>query len=188
MEPHIVKMCTYQETSTEVWEYLQETYDQNQNFSYIYNLKQELQQIKQCNRTNNEYLAELKRKFEELKMYLPPTTDLKEIQKRAERDEIYLYLSGLDSSYENIRSHILLSTDLPSFKTMMAMIQREEARQRGMTGSQVKNSEEHEAQALSVKHYKPTFKKFQNPRPRERSTEEEKCSHCKKSSHIEVNC
>jgi hypothetical protein len=106
-------------------------------------------------------------------MYLLPTTDLKEIQKRAERDEIYLYLSGLDSSYESIRSHILLSVDLPSFKTVVVMIQREEARRRGMAGSQVKNSEEHEAQALLVKHYKHPFKKFQNPRPRERSTEEE---------------
>jgi hypothetical protein len=121
-------------------------------------------------------------------MYLLPTTDLKEIQKRAERGEIYLYLSGLDSSYESIRSHILLSADLPSFKIVMDMIQREEARRRGMTGSQVKNSEEHEAQALSVKHYKPPFKKFQNHRPRERSAEEEKCSHCKKSGHTEVNC
>jgi predicted CopG family antitoxin len=92
MEPHIAEMCTYQETATEVWEYLQETYDQNQNFSHIYNLKQELQQIKQGNRTNSEYLAELKRKLEELKMYLPPTTDHKEIQKRA-RVMRYIYTS-----------------------------------------------------------------------------------------------
>jgi gag-polypeptide of LTR copia-type len=45
-EPHIAEMCTYQETTTELWEHLQETYDQNQNFSHIYNLKHELQQIK----------------------------------------------------------------------------------------------------------------------------------------------
>jgi hypothetical protein len=57
-----------------------------------------------------------------------------------------------------------------------------------MDGSQIKNSEEHEAQALSVKHYKPQFKKFQNLRPRERSAEEDKCSYCKKLGHTEVNC
>jgi hypothetical protein len=67
-------------------------------------------------------------------MYLPPTTDLKEIQKRAERDEIYLYLSGLDSGYGSIRSHILLLVELPSFKIVVSMIQREEARRRGMDG------------------------------------------------------
>jgi hypothetical protein len=38
---------------------------------------------------------------------------------RAERDEIYLYLSGLDSSYESIRSHILLSVDLPPSKLLL---------------------------------------------------------------------
>jgi hypothetical protein len=113
-----------------VWDYLLETYDQNQNFSHIYNLKQKLSQIKQGNRTNSEYLAELRRKIEELKLYLPPTTDLKEIQKRAEQDKIYLYLSSLDPSYDSIRSHILLSADLPPFKTVVAMIQREEARRR----------------------------------------------------------
>jgi hypothetical protein len=64
-------------------------------------------------------LAELRRKLEELKLYFPPTTDPKEIQMRAERDEIYLYLSGLDSSYESIRSHILLSVDLPPSKLLL---------------------------------------------------------------------
>jgi hypothetical protein len=52
---------------------------QNQNFSHIYNLKQELTQIKQGNHTNGEYLTALRRKLKELKLYLPPTTDLKEI-------------------------------------------------------------------------------------------------------------
>jgi hypothetical protein len=46
MKPHIAEMFPYQETTAEVWEYLQETYNQTQNFSHIYNLKQELQQIK----------------------------------------------------------------------------------------------------------------------------------------------
>jgi gag-polypeptide of LTR copia-type len=132
MELYISEICTYQESAKEIWDYLQETYDQNQNFSHVYNLKQELTQIKQENLTNCEYLTELRRKLEELKLYMPPTTDLKEIYKRAERDEIYLYLSGLDESYENIRSHILLSVDLPPFKTVVVMIQREKARRRGM--------------------------------------------------------
>jgi hypothetical protein len=59
-------------------------------------------------------------------MYLPPTTDLKEIQNRAERDEIYLYFLGLDSSYEIIRSHILLLADLPSLKIVVTMTQGSE--------------------------------------------------------------
>jgi hypothetical protein len=67
---------------------------------------------------------------------------------------------GLGSSYKSIRSYILLSTDLPAFKTVVVMIQREETRRCGMAGSQAKNSEEHEVQALSVKHSKPPLKKF----------------------------
>jgi hypothetical protein len=61
-----------------MWNYLLETYDQNQNFSHIYNVKQEPSQIKQGNQINSEYLAELRRKIKELKL-LPPTADLKKM-------------------------------------------------------------------------------------------------------------
>jgi hypothetical protein len=39
MEPHISKICTYQESTKEVCDYLQEIYDQNKKISHIYNLK-----------------------------------------------------------------------------------------------------------------------------------------------------
>jgi hypothetical protein len=39
MEPHISKIRTYQESTKEVWDYLQEIYDQNKKISHIYNLK-----------------------------------------------------------------------------------------------------------------------------------------------------
>jgi hypothetical protein len=63
------------------------------------------------------------------------------------------------------------------------MIQREEARWLGMAGPQAKPNEEHEAHALTVKAFKPPFKKFQTPRFKEKATEEDKCTHCKKSGH-----
>jgi hypothetical protein len=65
------------------------------------------------------------------------------------------------------------------------MIQRQEAIWRGMTVSQAKNNKEHETHALTAKNLKPYFKKFPNPRSKERATKEEKCSHCKKLGHLE---
>jgi hypothetical protein len=79
MEPHIFEICTYQESVKEMWDYLQETYDQNQKNSHIYNVKQELTQIKQGNRTNGEYLAYLRRNLKELKLYQSATIDPKDI-------------------------------------------------------------------------------------------------------------
>jgi hypothetical protein len=68
------------------------------------------------------------------------------------------------------------------------MIQRKEARRRGMAGSQAKSSEEHEAQALTTKTLKPPFKKYQNPIFKDKVAEGDKCTHCKISGHTKKNC
>jgi hypothetical protein len=49
-------------------------------------------------------------------------------------------------------------SDLPPFKNVVAMIQREEARRRGMADSQAKNNENHELQALTANNSKTPFK------------------------------
>jgi hypothetical protein len=35
MEPHIFEICTYQESVKEMWDYLQETYDQNKKIPHL---------------------------------------------------------------------------------------------------------------------------------------------------------
>jgi hypothetical protein len=67
-------------------------------------------------------------KWEELQIYLPPTTNPIEAHKRIEQDLIFTYLGALDSSYETARSQILLSTEMSSFDDVIAIIDREETR------------------------------------------------------------
>jgi len=76
-------------------------------------------------KSHTEYLVELNAMFDELAEYLPPTTDPVEIERRQEQDKVYIYLGGLDSSYEAVRSQILLSPELPSYSAIVAMVQRE---------------------------------------------------------------
>ncbi|KAJ4821283.1 hypothetical protein LUZ62_033849 [Rhynchospora pubera] len=129
------------DTAFDLWQSVQSMYGQENNHARIYELKQEIAQIKKDNRSNTEYLGLLKTKWQELAFYLPPTTDLKVIQARTEQDCIYQYLSGFDSSYEQIRSQILNSAELPSLATVVATIQREETRQRFMTTDNQPQSE-----------------------------------------------
>jgi hypothetical protein len=72
------------------------------------------------------------------------TTDLKELQTRADQDDIFQFLASLDSSYENLRSQILLSKDLPSFDKVASMVQREELRRTVM------NPQAHEPEETKV--------------------------------------
>jgi hypothetical protein len=67
-------------------------------------------------------------KWEELNVYLPPTVDPNENQKRSEHDLIFTYLGALDNTYEAIRSQILASAEMPDFDSVVARIQQEESR------------------------------------------------------------
>jgi hypothetical protein len=90
------------------------------------------------NQTNlsQKYLPPLTgKKTDELKLYRPPTSDPEEISKREEQDEIFRFLASLDSSYEYVRSQILLLPELPSIDDVMDCVEGEESR-RVVVGSQ----------------------------------------------------
>jgi gag-polypeptide of LTR copia-type len=176
VDPQIFDIFRYANNAQHMWEMIKEIYDQEQNFSDIYQLKQEMSQIKQSNISNSEYVGELRKKLKELKVYLPITTNLIELQKRSERDEIFTYLSYLDESFKSIRSQVLLHSELPPFQAVVSIVNREESRCLAMGGPQAQ-SEEHQAQAMTAK----TF--HQNPR-----TDGERCTHYKKIRHNRDGC
>jgi hypothetical protein len=86
----------------------------------------------------------LQEKTDEWKLYRPPTADLEELQQREEQDEVFRFLASLDSSYETVRSQILLAPELPSLDDAMARIEGEETR-RVVMGSQPSTDQENKA-------------------------------------------
>ncbi|KAM1484299.1 hypothetical protein ACFXTO_036370 [Malus domestica] len=66
-------------------------------------------------------------------MYRPHTIDAAVLTKRAEEDKIFQLLASLSFEFEDLRSHILMNPDLPSFSSVCATIQREEVRRKVMT-------------------------------------------------------
>jgi hypothetical protein len=94
----------YSKSSKEIWDKARKRYDQTKNFAHIFSLKQEISKIRQGNLSNNDLVTEIMSKWEELNIYLPPTSDPNEIQQRTEQDLIFTYLGALVPSYEAIRS------------------------------------------------------------------------------------
>jgi hypothetical protein len=97
------------------------------------------------------------------------------LQKRADQDDIFQFLASLDSSYENLRSQILLSDELPSFDKVANMVQREDSRRTVM------NPQTHEPEET-----KAFVSRYQKSNPNFGTTRGDLallCEHCKREGH-----
>jgi hypothetical protein len=91
-------MFLYSNSAKELWQKIRNVYGQQNNYSYIYQLKQQIFQAKKEMKSHTKYLVELNARFDELAEYLPPTTDPMKFERRQEQDKVHIYLGGLDSS------------------------------------------------------------------------------------------
>ena len=183
MDPKISNVLMYSKTSKEIWDKARKRYGQTKNFAHIFSLKQEISKIRQGNLSNNDLVTEIMSKWEELNIYLPPTTDPNEIQKRTEHDLIFTYLGALDPSYEAVRSQILASVEMPSFDDVVSRIEQEQSRRSLMNSHQ---SETTENQAFKTNHNR-------NPNPRgpaktKGAAATDWCDHCKRAGHNREGC
>jgi hypothetical protein len=87
----------------------------------------------------------------------------------------------MDSSFEQTRSQILLSTDMPSLEKVAVIIEQEETHRTVMRGPQVRADEEHDSHALITRH--PRNSNFKG-----KSTAQAKCAHCKQLGHKQKTC
>jgi hypothetical protein len=112
-----------------MWEKIEKLYGKKKNYSHIYQIQQEHQTIKQQqNQSIFELFSLLQEKTDELRLYRPPTSNLEEIQRREEHDDVFRFLASLDQSYEAVRSQILLLPDLPPLDDVMGRVEGEETR------------------------------------------------------------
>ncbi|KAM2594699.1 hypothetical protein TB1_043687 [Malus domestica] len=118
--------------------------------------------------------------WNELDVYLSHTTDPTILLKRAEEDKIYQLLASLNSEYEDLRSHILMSMELPSFKTVCATVQREEARKKVMNLKP--NPKLSEARGYVANHRNHDAKMYQG------KNSYLKCKYCNAFGHTEERC
>ncbi|KAJ1688371.1 hypothetical protein LUZ63_019761 [Rhynchospora breviuscula] len=175
IEPKIGEIFFNHETSKDLWEAITKHYGKKRNHSHIFHLKQKIEKISQNQRPIIDYITDLKRGWEELKLYQLPTSDPNMLKER-EHAQVYQFLGGLDDSYDAIRAQILLSAELPHLEDVMATIEGEETRRLLMAGGSV-NQDRVEAQAMVAK----------NPNPRS-GKGDSWCDNCKKEGHPRDKC
>ncbi|KAM1748604.1 hypothetical protein ACFX12_009576 [Malus domestica] len=124
MEKHVVEIFSYYNSSCELWKALQDMYGNQNNHPRVFQLNKDIANAQQEGKAFVQHLGRLKAMWNELDVYLPHTTDPAILLKQANEDRIYQLLGSLNSEYEDLRSHVLISQDLPTFNNVCATIQR----------------------------------------------------------------
>ena len=180
MEKHVAEIFSYYNSSLDLWKALQDMYGNQNNYARVFQLKKDIAIAQQEGKTFVQHLGSLKAMWNELDVYLPHTIDPTILLKRAEEDRIYQLLGSLNSEYEDLRSHILMSQELPTFNNVCATIQREEARKKVMNA-------EHSSRLNETRAYASNYKNSEAKGYKGRNTHL-KCKYCNGVGHVEDKC
>lgn len=122
---HVLSKSAY-----EVWSDLKETYEKLYG-SVIFNVYQKINAFTQGNSSLSEYfdkLSALWKEFDSLTNLSPCTCDAsKKISDHSDQIKLMQFLMGLESSFSQVRSNILLREPLPSVKMAFSICSREES-------------------------------------------------------------
>ncbi|KAB2608121.1 hypothetical protein D8674_011289 [Pyrus ussuriensis x Pyrus communis] len=180
MEKHVAEIFSYSNSAHDLWKALQDMYGNQNNYARVFQLKKDIASAQQEGKAFVQHLGSLKAMWNELDVYLPHTTDPTILLKRAEEDKIYQLLGSLSSEYEDLRSHILMSQDLPTFNNVCATIQREEARKKVM-------NVDHNPRLTETRAYASNYKNSEAKVYKGRNTHL-KCKYCNGVGHEEDKC
>ncbi|KAM5569030.1 hypothetical protein ABKV19_016516 [Rosa sericea] len=180
MEPKLSELFSYSESAYHLWRSVYDMYGNQNNAARVFQLKKEIAGLQQGDKTFVQHLGSLKSMWNELNLYRPHTTDATTLLKRADEDKVFQMLASLGSEYEDLRSHLLMNSELPSFSSVCNTIQREEIRRKVMKVETKPSSSE--ARAFAVSQRYSGDKGYKGKRP------DWKCSYCQGLGHLREKC
>ncbi|XP_068317167.1 uncharacterized protein [Pyrus communis] len=180
MDHKIAEIFSYAESSMTLWKNLKEMYGNQNNAARVFQLKKDIAGLQQEGKPFVQHLGKLTIMWNELNVYRPHTIDAAVLTKRAEEHKIFQLLASLSPEFEDLRSHILMNPDLPSFSSVCATIQREEVRRKVMTLDMKANIPEARAYFSN--------QKFGEERGYKGKKTGLKCSHCDAGGHSRDRC
>lgn len=184
MEPQVYEIFAYADTAKNLWDSILEMYGNINNASRVFELQQQLSQIKQTgNQTVTEYLGKMKKRWEELRQYRPVAPTVQDYLKREEEDKIFQFLAGLSSNFEDTKRDILSRIEQLPFTTICSIVQREETRRRTMSTKGTTSNEVQENSAFNS--YKSDGNKNWNKGKEKKRFH---CDYCKRDGHTKDRC
>ncbi|XP_070660481.1 uncharacterized protein [Malus domestica] len=179
MEPKLSELFSYLESSHVLWESIKKMYGSQNNAARIFQLKKDLTGLRQGDQSFVQHLGSMKSMWNELDMYRPHTIDFAALLKRADEDKVFQLLASLGAEYEDLRSHLLMTADLPSFNSVCQAVQLVETQRKVMHIESKSNSE---ARVFTSNHKHTGEKKFTGKKA------DWKCTYCNMKWHIREKC
>ncbi|CAL8988728.1 unnamed protein product, partial [Prunus brigantina] len=180
MERKVAEIFSFYGSSFHLWEAVKEMYGNQNNSARVFQLKKDIASLQQEGKPFIQLLGSMKSMCNELEVYRPHTTDAAVLLKKYEEDKIFQLLASLSLEYEDLRSHVLMNLDLPSFANVCATIQREEIRRKVMNMETKANTSEARAYMSNNKHAEERVYKGKRP--------DLKCHHCNNTGHVIERC
>ena len=123
MECNIAEIFSYFESSLDLWEAVRDMYGNQNNSAHIFQIQQDISNLRQDGKSFVNLLGRLKGLWNELEIYLPHSIDPAVLRKRTEEDRVFQLLASLGLDFEDFSRHVLMNSDLPSLKSVCASIQ-----------------------------------------------------------------
>lgn len=191
--PELVTSIMYGSNSRKIWNDFKERFDES-NLTRIFHLWKEIGSLTQGTDSVTTYYSKLRDLWAELDVTVPsPGCECEETKPFIEHMvqlRLLQFLVGLNESFAQVRSAILLKTPVPSVNQAYAVVNQEEnQRKLGMTDSG--------KEALTLfagrnqgfqknQHY--GLQKNQRYQGYQGSDQDEKCIHCGCKGHLSINC
>ncbi|XP_073036794.1 uncharacterized protein [Primulina eburnea] len=130
----------FSESAVDIWEDLKERFQQS-NGPRIFQLRRDLVNLRQEQQSVSVYFTKLKALWEELNNFRPVCNcgrcncgGVKKIDAHSQMDYVMTFLMGLNDSFAQIRSQVLLIDPLPPINRVFSLVVQEE-RQRSIGSS-----------------------------------------------------
>uniref|UniRef100_A0A6N2KKL2 Integrase catalytic domain-containing protein n=1 Tax=Salix viminalis TaxID=40686 RepID=A0A6N2KKL2_SALVM len=193
MERNIAEIFSYYQSSLELWEAVKDMYGNQNNSARIFQIQQDIAKLHQNGQPFVNLLSRLKSLWNELEVYRPHSVDPTVLRNRTEEDQIFQLLASLGSEFEDLRSHILMTAELPSLKSVCSTIQREEIRRKVMTRDSSVNISKGRAFAAHQRDQSAAFAAHQRDQSAEKKffkgkRPDLKCEFCNLIGHSQDRC
>lgn len=153
----------FAESASEIWQDLKDRFMQS-NGPRLFQLHRELINHRQGNLSVSVYFTKLKTVWEELNSFRPQCVcghcceGIKRLESHHQVEYVLAFLMGLNESFSQVRSQVLLLDPLPSINKVFSMIIQEE-RQRQI-GLQASNSADEMALAVKGDNFKSSGNQY----------------------------